>query len=45
MVQYQCSVSEDADLIPGLNQWVKDPALHRSQMWLRSDVAVVVVVV
>ena len=33
--------------IPGLNQWVKDPALLwlwcRSQTWLRSHVAVAVV--
>ena len=40
----QCSLREDAGLIPGLTQGIKDPALlqlwHRSQMWLRSSVAV-----
>ena len=37
---------EDAGLIPGLDQWVKDlellQLLHRSQMQLRSNVAVAV---
>ena len=38
---------EDVGLIPGLSKWVMDPvwpcAVCRSQMWLRSGVAVAVV--
>ena len=34
---------EVAGLIPGITQWVKDPGLGRSQMWLKSGVAVAVV--
>ena len=41
------SIDEDEDLIPGLDWWVKDPALCelccRSQTWLRSHDAVAVV--
>ena len=46
-VKTQCSLREDAGLIPGLSQWVKGSGIEAScgrwQMQLRSGVVVVVV--
>ena len=44
-VKNPTSLYKDVGLIPGLTQWVKDPALSKCgwQMWLGSCTAVAVV--